>query len=88
MSLTKNDLENIQEIVRDNVKDTVEFLLEKSEQRTEIKLGKELEKLEDRIVTRINREITDTAQINREMLAKIDNHENRIEKLETKTVSL
>lgn len=92
MSLTKKDLNDIQVIV----KDTVEFLIEKSEQQTDFKFDKRLEKFEigfdkklvkfeDRIVTRINREISDISETTREILAKIDNHENRIVKLETKT---
>lgn len=113
MSLTENDLKNIETVIKknsDDVKDTVEFLIEKSEQNLEIKFDKKfekleedfdkklekfeesfdnkLEKLEDRIVTRINTEISDIAETTREVLAKIDNHEQRIVKLETKTSHL
>jgi len=106
MSLTKKDLNDIQEVV----KDTVEFLIEKSEQNIEIKFDnkfeifeekfdkklekleedfdKKLDKFEDRIVTRINTEISDIAETTREVLAKIDNHEQRIVKLETKASHL
>lgn len=82
MSLTDKDLDKIKEIV----KDTVEFAIEKSEIRMESKLAskKDLQETEDRIVTRINREVSDIAEMNRAFLAKLDNHETRIEKLETK----
>lgn len=85
MSLTKKDLNDIQVIVQVIVKDTVEFLIEKSEQQTDFKFDKKLEKFENNIVTRINREISDISETTREVLAKIDNHEHRIVKLETKT---
>lgn len=42
---------------------------------------------EDRIVTRINREITDLAEINQAVLDKLDvlpNHERRLSKVERK----
>lgn len=92
MALTDKDLKSIKGVIDDSieqnngkiieeVKNIVEFSIEKSEQRTDLKL----ESMEERIVSRINREIEDLALINREILTKIDNHEQRIGKLELKT---
>lgn len=77
MALNEKDLESI--------KDIVEFAIEKSEQRMELKFDKKLDEVEERIVTKINREITDIAETSRAFLAKIENHEHRIGRLETKT---
>lgn len=68
-----------------NLKDYVGFEIEKSE----MKLIGQMEKMEDRIVSRINREITDMAENVRTIATKIDkvdDHEKRIRKLETAPV--
>ena len=83
MALTQKDL--------DNIKDIVEFSIEKSEQRTDLKfegINKRFEKLENELHSfreEMHREISDIASTNREFLAKLGNHETRIRKLETKT---
>lgn len=79
MALTQKDLNNIGDVV----KDIVEFSIEKSEQRTDLKF----EKLKDELHSfreEMHREISDISENNREFLAKLDNHETRIGKLETK----
>jgi len=81
--LTKKDLENI--------KDLVEFSIVQSEHRTENRFDKlegRFDKLENEVKDfkdEIHREISDIAETNREFLAKMDNHEQRIGKLEFKT---
>lgn len=82
--IVETKIEKNNEKIYTNVKDIVEFAIEKSKMRTDIKL----EKMEERIVTCINREISDIAETTREVLNKLDNHEHRIKKLETKTVRL
>ena len=65
-----------------NFKDYVGFEIEKSE----MKLVGEMEKMEERIGNRVNREITDTSENIRriaEKIDKVDDHEKRIKKLET-----
>lgn len=90
MPLNKDDLNSI----RDVVKDIVDFAIENSEKRVEQKfvtkddLSDSLSQFENRIVNRINREISDFAEIQRELLLKIDNHETRITKIETKTAKI
>jgi len=86
MALDKKDLEAIRYIV----KDTVEFAIEKSE----IKMGSRIDKLdkrltlfEERITNKIETEVSDLAAMNREFLAKIDDHETRIQKLETEALA-
>ena len=86
MALDKKDLEAIRYIV----KDTVEFAIEKSE----IKIGSRIDKLderitlfEERITNKIETEVSDLAAMNREFLAKIDDHETRIQKLETEALA-
>ena len=86
MALTQKDLNNI--------KDIVEFSIEKSEQRTDLKfegIDKRFEKLSSEFKNELHslreemhREISDIASTNREFLAKLGNHETRIIKLETK----
>ena len=84
MSLTEKDLRAI--------KDIVDFSIEKSE----IRMDEKLEKLEENIdrkidkklvevIAKIDREVSDIAEMNREFLVKLDNHENRIGRLELQT---
>lgn len=81
MSLTEKDL--------DNIKDLIEFSAERSEQRLEARLETNMEAMMDRKITkvieRIDREVTDIAEMNREFLSKMGDHETRIVKLEVKT---
>ena len=88
MSLTEKDLRAI--------KDIVDFSIEKSEIRMDVKMDRRFAEFEERIdkkidkkivevVERIDREVTDIAEMNREFLGKLDNHENRIGKLELNT---
>ena len=87
MALIQKDLNNI----RDVVKDIVEFSIEKSELRTDSKfekIDKRFEKFEDELHSfreEMHREISDITDTSREFLAKLDNHETRISKLEVKT---
>jgi hypothetical protein len=63
-------------------------MIERSEQRTEIKtreiVNEVVGEAKDEILKRLDREIDDTAEINREAIDKIDNHEKRIVRLEKK----
>jgi len=75
----------------EQVKDIVDFAVEKSE----IKLGERIDKLEESVTEirndladfrgEMGQEISDIAEMNREFLAKIENHEGRINKLELKS---
>lgn len=99
MALTKGDLTEIKKIVDNSAKrteiyleDRMDFLIEKSEQRTEVKTRKIVNEVvnevvgeaEDRILKRLDREIDDTSENGRENIARIDNHEKRIVRLEKK----
>jgi len=83
MALTQKDLNNI----RDVVKDIVEFSIEKSERRTDLKFEKLSGEFKNELHSfraEMHREISDISENNREFLVKLDNHETRIGKLETK----
>lgn len=73
MTLTDTDLQNI--------KDIVDFSIKKSELRMDKKFNAIDERF-DKIESTIGREVSDLAAMNREFLAKIDNHEERLTKLE------
>jgi hypothetical protein len=73
MSLTEKDLENI--------KDIVDFSIEKSEINMTEKIENGLVDLKKEMI----REISDLAETNRAFMSKLDNHETRIDKLELKT---
>jgi len=89
-NVVNDSIESNNDKLIDQVKDIVEFSIEKSEQRTDSKfegINKRFEKLEDELHSfreEMHREISDIASTNREFLAKLDNHETRISKLETK----
>lgn len=72
MTLTEKDLLAI--------KDVVGFEIEKSEIRMEAIIDKKIVK----VIEKIDREVSDLAETNREFLAHLDNHEKRICKLELK----
>ncbi|MEK7096548.1 MAG: hypothetical protein AAB881_01160 [Patescibacteria group bacterium] len=74
MALNQKDLTDI--------KDIVEFVIEKSELRMEKMMDEKLTKVADRLEKKIDREIGDIAETNRAFLDKLDNHETRIGKLE------
>jgi len=91
MSLTEKDLKAIEHIVvtkiEDNndklieeVKDIVDFAIEKSE----MKFDKRFDKIGGDI-TDMKRDIGDIIDTQREFLNYFDNHEKRITKLEVKT---
>jgi len=77
MSLTEKDL--------DNIKDLIEFSAEQSEQRMELKMETMMDRKITKVIERIDREVTDIAEMNREFLSKMGDHETRIVKLEVKT---
>lgn len=80
MSLTKDDLKNIREIVGEEVG--------KSEGRmkkyVDGSIGSAVEKSEKKIIAVISREINDLAEINQAVIDKIDNHDIRITRVEHK----
>ena len=87
MSLTKKDLNQIGELLHINndklieeVKDTVDFRLEKFE----LKIDGRFDKIEGEI-TDMKSDISDIIDTQREFLNYFDNHEKRITKLEVKT---
>lgn len=72
----------------EEIKDLIEFSAEKSEQRMEVMMDEKVGKIADEFLdfrNEMHREITDIAEMNREFLGKIDNHEKRIGTLELKT---
>lgn len=87
MPLSEKDLENI--------KDIVDFSVEKSE----IRLGERIDNVENELKEfkeeiggelrsfrqEMNREVNDLAEMNRDFLEKLGDHEHRIKKLELKT---
>ena len=90
--LTKNDLQSIKEVVDgsieqnnekiiEEVKDIVDFAIEKSEIKMETMMDRKI----ITVLEKIDREVTDLAETNREFLKKFDNHERRITKLEINT---
>lgn len=98
MALTTKDLQSIKELVDDsieqnneklmvNIKDLVEFTVEKSETRLEQKIDNVSDELAD-FRKEMNREISDIAETNHEFLNKLGDHEVRITKLELKTDAL
>lgn len=99
MSLAEKDLKSIAGLIHEeiesnnaNIQDIIDFAIEKSEIKMESnmeammdgKIGKLANDLSD-FRDEMHREISDIAETNRAFLAKMDNHENRIEKLEIKT---
>lgn len=95
MSLTKTDLKEIQKIVDGSVKktesyleDRIDYLIEKSEMRTEGKINKlegridTLEEKMDRKFDEVTKELHDIVETNKLFLEKLSNHEVRITKLE------
>ena len=67
----------------ESIKDMIEFAVDKSEKKVTARidnLTNELHEFKDEV----GREISDLAEMNRAFLSKLDNHESRIEKLETK----
>jgi hypothetical protein len=74
MPLNKKDLQQIKEIVQD----TVDFAISKSE----LKSDDRLEEIKDYI----DKQTDDLAEINRELISRIDNHETRIIRLEQKPI--
>jgi hypothetical protein len=74
MPLNKKDLQQIKEIVQD----TVDFAISKSE----LKADDRLEEIKDYI----DKQTDDLAEINRELISRIDNHETRIIRLEQKPI--
>lgn len=74
MPLNKKDLQQIKEIVQD----TVDFAISKSE----LKADDRLEEIKDYI----DKQTDDLAEINRELISRIDNHETRIIHLEQKPI--
>jgi len=76
----------------ENIKDMIDFAIEKSEIRMTEKIEKGIEDSATGLRHEIsefreemNREITDISNMNRAFIARIDNHEHRIGKLEIKT---
>jgi|GEM_PF-984548 len=63
-----------------NLKDYVNFTIEKSEQRTDLKLDKMATDIKD-----IKHNIEDMIETNQKFLEVLGNHEGRIQKLETAT---
>lgn len=88
--LDKQDLQQIQKIVETAVGQSEERI--KSELRGEIKesakgLRGEIRESEDRVVSRVNREIVDLAEVNRAVISKVSiipELEQRIRRLEQK----
>lgn len=97
MSLTKNDLTAIEgllviqkEGIIEEVKDLIDFRVEKAEQSLEKNLGSRIDRLEckmDKGFKRIDREINELIEINRAFIGQFDNHEKRITKLEANVQS-
>jgi hypothetical protein len=95
MSLTEKDLKSIKGLIDqsiesnnhkliDQVKDIVDFSIDKSEQKSSIRF----DKLENEIAAfraEMHRKISDIAEMNREFLGTMNNHEQRITKLELTT---
>ncbi|MCX6808307.1 MAG: hypothetical protein NTW50_01395 [Candidatus Berkelbacteria bacterium] len=99
MSLTEKDLKSIKGIVKEivddsieqnnvtlieQVKDVVDFAIEKSELKLTEKIENIASELSD-FREEMNREISDLAETNHEFLAKFDDHDTRIVKLELST---
>jgi len=90
MALDKNDLKEIQKIVVEAVdvrvtktetylKDYVEFAIEKSERRTEVRFDKIEGRLEN-----IAKELSDMIETDQKFLEVLGNHEQRIGRVETR----
>lgn len=74
MTLTKKDLESI--------KDIVEFSITASERRMEGVIEEKITDAKEELKDYIDKQTDDLAEINREFLVHLDNHEKRIVKLE------
>lgn len=72
MALEKSDLKEIEKIVK------------ATEKRLEFKIDQKVDQSKKEIISVLSREINDIAEINREFINRIDNHETRIVKLENK----
>jgi len=90
MALDKQDLKEIKKILDDTIEkseatmsDKIEYSTEKSEMGIEARIKES----EERIIERINQEVSDLAENDlriMQKLDKIDNHEKRIVKIEKK----
>jgi len=76
MSLAKEDLKAIEEVVRKQTGNLVTSAEFKKELKQEIKVS------EDYIISRINREIIDLAEINRSVIDKIVEHDYKLKAIE------
>jgi len=75
----------------EEVKDLIDFRAEQTEQKLETRLGARIDSLEnkmDRGFQKVDREIDDLIEMNREFINKFDNHEKRIVKLEVKVKNI
>lgn len=87
MNLAKEDLKEIKKIVDDSVEKSADSI--KKDLRGEIQsvatdLCSEIQASEERIITRINREVSDLADINRAALMRMDEFEYRLRIVERK----
>ena len=97
MTLDKSDLKQIRTVVREEVTEQVEKIVDERAEITEKNLRREfdvklnnqtdilemkMEAMENRITTNITREIHDLAEINRAVIDKFSKLENRVNKLE------
>ena len=88
MTLTGKDIQSIGKLIDSNndkmlvqIKDIVEFAIEKSELRLTEKIEKVATDVND-FRQEMHREISDIAEVNRGFLGKAHNHDVRIERLE------
>lgn len=99
MSLNKKDLQQIKEIVRDTVDFAISKSelktsdhFDKMDERFDKidvkfnKIDQKFVKLEQGLKDYIDKQTDDLAEINRELISRIDNHETRITRLEQKPI--
>ena len=67
MALTKDDLNQIRQVVKEEVGTVVGS----AEERIKTELRGEIQASEERVVARINREVTDLAEVNQAVLNEI-----------------
>lgn len=79
-----DSFESNNEKLIEEVKDIIDFAIEKSEIRIVEKISKVENDLKE-FQEEMNHEVGDLAEMNREFLNTLDNHEHRISKLELKT---